>query len=309
MTRLRTRSPARTSGACRSCSRSAFMVVIGSISAAVLSSVASGLNARSTLDQARNREYAADGLVDYAIAASSRTGRDLGSGFAALCSHVPQLRVVHRLWRPILMDDWKRAVGSAPERRGHSRRVHARAGTDSCGLSPAQRHLQCVSGYGRSLWQRVDRRARRSTSPTRHRTRQSFSLGASTDDGSRLTPCSPATQPRQRGLHVDRGDHHSRAAVHAHCRHQRRARHGHEQLGIDERTRGRVERRAAACRVSDAATPKRRAASTPRTLGSTATRTWGYPSRVQLPVVPTVACCSTSSGATGRRLRSATSTP
>src|SRR5690242_16372804 len=46
----------------------AFMLVIGAISGAVLASVASGLNSRSTLDVARNREYAADGLVDFAIA-------------------------------------------------------------------------------------------------------------------------------------------------------------------------------------------------------------------------------------------------
>jgi hypothetical protein len=46
----------------------AFMLVIGGISGAVLSSVASGLNDRTALDRARNREYAADGLVDYAIA-------------------------------------------------------------------------------------------------------------------------------------------------------------------------------------------------------------------------------------------------
>jgi hypothetical protein len=46
----------------------AFMIVIGAITGAVLSSVASGLNTRSALDQARNRQYAADGLVEYAIA-------------------------------------------------------------------------------------------------------------------------------------------------------------------------------------------------------------------------------------------------
>jgi hypothetical protein len=45
----------------------AFMLVIGAITGAVLSSVASGLNTRSALDTARNREYAADGLVEYAI--------------------------------------------------------------------------------------------------------------------------------------------------------------------------------------------------------------------------------------------------
>jgi hypothetical protein len=46
----------------------AFMVVIGTIAAAVLNSVTSGLNDRVTLDRTRNREYAADGLIEYAIA-------------------------------------------------------------------------------------------------------------------------------------------------------------------------------------------------------------------------------------------------
>jgi hypothetical protein len=45
----------------------AFMVVIGSITGAVLSSISSGLGQRATLDLTRNREYAADGLVEYAI--------------------------------------------------------------------------------------------------------------------------------------------------------------------------------------------------------------------------------------------------
>jgi hypothetical protein len=45
----------------------AFLVVIGGISGALLSSVATGLSVRNALDQARNREYAADGLIDYAI--------------------------------------------------------------------------------------------------------------------------------------------------------------------------------------------------------------------------------------------------
>ena len=45
----------------------AFMVVIGAIGAAVISSVGSGVKDRLVLDQVRNREYAADGLVDYAI--------------------------------------------------------------------------------------------------------------------------------------------------------------------------------------------------------------------------------------------------
>lgn len=46
----------------------AFMLIIGGISGALLSSVASGLNSRHSLDQARNREYAADGGVEQAIA-------------------------------------------------------------------------------------------------------------------------------------------------------------------------------------------------------------------------------------------------
>jgi Tfp pilus assembly protein PilX len=46
----------------------AFMLVIGAVGGAVLSSVTSGLNDRVALDNARNREYAADGLIDYAIA-------------------------------------------------------------------------------------------------------------------------------------------------------------------------------------------------------------------------------------------------
>jgi hypothetical protein len=45
-----------------------FMIVIGAITSAVLATLASGLNNRTALDRARNREYAADGLVEYAIA-------------------------------------------------------------------------------------------------------------------------------------------------------------------------------------------------------------------------------------------------
>ena len=44
-----------------------FMVVIGLIGAAMLSSVASGLHIRVALDQARSREYAADSAIQYAI--------------------------------------------------------------------------------------------------------------------------------------------------------------------------------------------------------------------------------------------------
>jgi hypothetical protein len=52
----------------------AFMVVIGAISAAVISTVASGLQGRVALDQARNREYAADGAVETMIAAARSAG-------------------------------------------------------------------------------------------------------------------------------------------------------------------------------------------------------------------------------------------
>jgi len=46
----------------------AFMLMIGAISGALLSSITSGLSSRNALDHARNREYAADGLIEYAIA-------------------------------------------------------------------------------------------------------------------------------------------------------------------------------------------------------------------------------------------------
>ncbi len=48
----------------------AFMVVIGAISAATLSSITSGLHNRTTLDVVRNRQYAADAGVEQAIAAA-----------------------------------------------------------------------------------------------------------------------------------------------------------------------------------------------------------------------------------------------
>jgi hypothetical protein len=47
----------------------AFMLMIGGIGAAVVSSVTSGLNDRAVLDQVRNRQYAADAGVERAIAA------------------------------------------------------------------------------------------------------------------------------------------------------------------------------------------------------------------------------------------------
>jgi Tfp pilus assembly protein PilX len=45
----------------------AFMVVLGLIGAAMLSSVTSGLNSGAALDQARTGEYAADSAIQYAI--------------------------------------------------------------------------------------------------------------------------------------------------------------------------------------------------------------------------------------------------
>ena len=46
----------------------AFMVVVGAIGAAVLSTVNSGLSNRRSLDHSRDREYAADGAIQTAIA-------------------------------------------------------------------------------------------------------------------------------------------------------------------------------------------------------------------------------------------------
>lgn len=45
-----------------------FLVVIGAIGAAVAASVTSGLKGRVVLDQVRDRQYAADGGVEFAIA-------------------------------------------------------------------------------------------------------------------------------------------------------------------------------------------------------------------------------------------------
>jgi len=44
-----------------------FMVVIGAISAAVVATTTSGIQDRATLDQARNREYAADGAIEQTV--------------------------------------------------------------------------------------------------------------------------------------------------------------------------------------------------------------------------------------------------
>ena len=60
----------------------AFMLVIGGIGAAVVSSVTTGLNSRNVLDQVRNRQYAADGGVEYAIAQVRAKPFPGGPGFA-----------------------------------------------------------------------------------------------------------------------------------------------------------------------------------------------------------------------------------
>jgi hypothetical protein len=61
----------------------AFLLVIGGIGAAVISSVASGINNRRTLDQVRDRQYAADGGVEYAIAKVRALPLPGGPGLAA----------------------------------------------------------------------------------------------------------------------------------------------------------------------------------------------------------------------------------
>jgi hypothetical protein len=46
----------------------AFMLVVGGIGASLLPAINSGVNNRTQLDRARNREYAADGAIEAAIA-------------------------------------------------------------------------------------------------------------------------------------------------------------------------------------------------------------------------------------------------
>jgi hypothetical protein len=53
-----------------------FMVVVGGVSLATLSYVTNGASQRRILDQARNREYAADGAIEFAIAQV----RDIATG-------------------------------------------------------------------------------------------------------------------------------------------------------------------------------------------------------------------------------------
>jgi Tfp pilus assembly protein PilX len=60
----------------------AFMLVIAGIGAAVVSSVTTGLNSRNVLDQVRNRQYAADGGIEYAIARVRAMPLPTGPGFS-----------------------------------------------------------------------------------------------------------------------------------------------------------------------------------------------------------------------------------
>jgi hypothetical protein len=57
----------------------AFMVVVGAISAAVLATTASGLQDRIALDQARDREYAADGAIEAAVTSVRNNGGNCAS--------------------------------------------------------------------------------------------------------------------------------------------------------------------------------------------------------------------------------------
>jgi hypothetical protein len=60
----------------------AFTVLVGLVTSALLSSLASAVNERSTLDTVRDRQYAADGAVQQAIATVRGVGAP-GPGLAA----------------------------------------------------------------------------------------------------------------------------------------------------------------------------------------------------------------------------------
>ena len=65
-----------------------FMVVVGGIVGGTLAMVSSGLKNRAQLDQARDREYAADGAIEYAIAQVRTTG-GTGPGLSSCGSPFP----------------------------------------------------------------------------------------------------------------------------------------------------------------------------------------------------------------------------
>jgi hypothetical protein len=60
----------------------AFMVVVGGVSLATLSYVTSGIGDRKVLDNVRDREYAADGAIQFAISEVRKLGGP-GPGMAA----------------------------------------------------------------------------------------------------------------------------------------------------------------------------------------------------------------------------------
>jgi hypothetical protein len=68
VTRRRVRNPHADSGASLILAL-AFIVMIGSISAGLIGLATSGLNNRDSLEQVRNREYAADGAIEQAVSA------------------------------------------------------------------------------------------------------------------------------------------------------------------------------------------------------------------------------------------------
>jgi type II secretory pathway pseudopilin PulG len=70
-----------------------FMVVVGGISAAVLSTTASGVQDRVALDQARNREYAADGAIEIAITRVRNNGGTCAPGDVPVTLEQPAVKV------------------------------------------------------------------------------------------------------------------------------------------------------------------------------------------------------------------------
>lgn len=70
-----------------------FMVVVGAISAAVLATTASGLQDRVALDQARNREYAADGAIEIAITRVRNNGVTCSPGDSPVTLEQPPVTI------------------------------------------------------------------------------------------------------------------------------------------------------------------------------------------------------------------------
>ena len=66
----------------------AFMLVVGAVGSAVVTSLASGVNGRVVLDHARDRQYAADGAIEAAIAQVRGQGAT-GAGMAGCTAAIP----------------------------------------------------------------------------------------------------------------------------------------------------------------------------------------------------------------------------